>query len=119
MCNRPQLMRHEKGIFLFALIASTLALKSSQVAVYPSVSNNAFQAGEKLRYRITYGFVDAGEAVLEVKTTTKTGSETGNYCTSKEPEKPWADSTRCSKCTIFTKVISTKRVSFRGYSSAA
>lgn len=64
----------KKGIFLFALVASTLALKSSQVAVYPTISNNAFQAGEKLRYRITYGFVDAGEANLEVKTTTKTGT---------------------------------------------
>lgn len=32
-----------------------------------AVSNGAFQVGERLRYRIHYGFIDAGEAVLEVK----------------------------------------------------
>jgi len=37
----------------------------------PKVENKAFQVGEKLRYRITYGFIDAGEAVLEIKSTTK------------------------------------------------
>ncbi len=30
-------------------------------------ANKAFEAGEKLTYRIHYGFVDAGEAVIEVK----------------------------------------------------
>ncbi|MDG1158794.1 MAG: DUF3108 domain-containing protein [Flavobacteriales bacterium] len=30
-------------------------------------ANTAFKAGEKLTYRIHYGFVDAGEAVIEVK----------------------------------------------------
>lgn len=32
-----------------------------------TVTNTAFKTGEKLVYRIHYGFVDAGEAVLEVK----------------------------------------------------
>ncbi|MDP4826772.1 MAG: DUF3108 domain-containing protein [Flavobacteriales bacterium] len=32
-----------------------------------TVTNTAFQTGEKLVYRIHYGFIDAGEAVLEVK----------------------------------------------------
>ncbi|MFM1931200.1 MAG: hypothetical protein RL226_503 [Bacteroidota bacterium] len=32
-----------------------------------SVSNTAFKTGEKLVYRVHYGFIDAGEAVLEVK----------------------------------------------------
>lgn len=64
----------KKGILFFAIVLGALSLKSSQVVTYPSVTNNSFQPGEKLRYRITYGFVDAGEAVLEVKTTTKTGS---------------------------------------------
>ena len=31
------------------------------------VENTAFKSGEKLTFRIHYGFVDAGEAVLEVK----------------------------------------------------
>lgn len=34
-----------------------------------TVTNRAFGVGEKLTYRIHYGFVDAGEAVLEVKNT--------------------------------------------------
>lgn len=63
-----------KKVFLFvALIASTLFLKSSTVR-YPSITNTAFTAGEVLRYRVTYGAVDAGEAVLEVKNTTRKGA---------------------------------------------
>lgn len=33
----------------------------------PSRNNNAFKAGEKLTYRLHYGIINAGEAVLEVK----------------------------------------------------
>lgn len=50
------------------------SMKQSEEISYPTVVNTAFQEGEKLRYRITYGFMDAGEAVLEVKTTTKKGN---------------------------------------------
>src|ERR1051325_4029444 len=64
----------KKIMYTAALLITGLAMTSSQVVTYPSISNNSFQAGEKLRYRITYGFVDAGEAVLEVKTTTKKGT---------------------------------------------
>lgn len=32
-----------------------------------AITNDAFKVGEKLTYRVHYGFVDAGEAVLEVK----------------------------------------------------
>lgn len=64
----------KKGIYIVAMLLLGLAMTSSQLVSYPSVSNNSFQAGEKLRYRITYGFMDAGEAVLEVKSTTKKGS---------------------------------------------
>ena len=39
----------------------------------PHVKHKAFQVGEKLRYRVTYGFIDAGEATLELKSTTKKG----------------------------------------------
>ncbi|WP_294670418.1 DUF3108 domain-containing protein [uncultured Fluviicola sp.] len=49
---------------------------SMQEIALPTVSNNSFQTGEKLRYRITYGFIDAGEAVLEVKETSKKGNRT-------------------------------------------
>lgn len=49
-------------------------LTSSDQVSYPNANNKAFQAGEKLRYRVTYGFVDAGEAILEVNSTTKKGN---------------------------------------------
>ena len=35
--------------------------------VLRTVENKAFKAGEKLKYRIHYGFIDAGSATLEVK----------------------------------------------------
>lgn len=66
----------KKGLIIGALLLTGLSMTSSTVVVYPTVTNNAFQTGEKLRYRITYGFVDAGEAVLEVKSTTKKGAGT-------------------------------------------
>jgi len=65
-----------KNGFLVALLATvTIGLKSSEITtIYPTVNNTAFEAGEKFRYRITYGFVAAGEAVMEVKTTTTKGA---------------------------------------------
>ncbi len=51
-----------------------LSMTSSTEVTYPSVVNKAFQVGEKLRYRVTYGFMDAGEAILELKSTTKKGA---------------------------------------------
>lgn len=63
----------KRGVVLFLLSGSIVLFKSSTFQSLPSVSNSAFQAGERLRYRITYGFVDAGEAVLEVKNTQKKG----------------------------------------------
>lgn len=61
-----------KKFVLYSIVFGLyLGLMSSDFQSLPNVSNNAFQEGEKLRYRITYGFVDAGEAVLEVKSTQK------------------------------------------------
>lgn len=57
-----------------ALLGMFFGLTSSDQITYPSINNKAFQVGEKLRYRVTYGFVDAGEAILEVKSTTKKGN---------------------------------------------
>ncbi len=37
-----------------------------QNAEFRTVKNEAFELGEELRYRVHYGFVDAGEAVLKV-----------------------------------------------------
>ena len=65
----------KKYIYLAAFLGGTMALTSSSSTVtYPSVTNESFKQGEKLTYRVTYGVVDAGEAVIEVKSTTKTGA---------------------------------------------
>ncbi len=61
-------------VLLFSLMGLVLGTTSSSLVVYPTVNNTAFKVGEKLRYRISYGFVDAGEAVLEVKNTSKKGN---------------------------------------------
>lgn len=61
-------------ITLGSLCLLTLFLTSSSGVTYPTVNNKAFQVGEKLRYRVTYGFMDAGEAIMEVKSTTKKGA---------------------------------------------
>jgi hypothetical protein len=63
----------KKWMYPVVLVAMTSMMTSSTEVTYPSVTNSAFQVGEKLRYRVTYGFVDAGEAVLEIKSTTKKG----------------------------------------------
>lgn len=47
------------------------AIKAEKAAKYRTVKHNAFKAGEKLTYRMHYGIVDAGEAILEVKKTDK------------------------------------------------
>jgi hypothetical protein len=61
-------------ISISSLFLLTLVLTSSNGVTYPSVNNKAFQVGEKLRYRVTYGFMDAGEAIMEVKATNKKGN---------------------------------------------
>ncbi|MDR0801620.1 DUF3108 domain-containing protein [Fluviicola sp.] len=59
-----------------SVILLMFGLSSSMQLTLPSVTNDSFQSGEKLRYRITYGFIDAGEAVLEVTETSKKGNGT-------------------------------------------
>ena len=63
------------SIYFLALVGVFLCMTSSTIISYPTTTNKAFQAGEKLRYRISYGFLDAGEAILEVKNTTKKGND--------------------------------------------
>ncbi|HRO74692.1 MAG TPA: DUF3108 domain-containing protein [Crocinitomicaceae bacterium] len=61
-----------KKWFVFPLVAVIGILTMATVTVtYPVAKNRTFQVGEVLRYRVTYGVVDAGEAVLEVKSTNK------------------------------------------------
>ncbi len=64
----------KKLAYFTGLLTVFFAMTSSTEVAYPTVSNDAFQVGEKLRYRVTYGFMDAGEAIMEVKSTTKKGN---------------------------------------------
>lgn len=61
------------------MVGLFFGMTSSNLVSYPSVSNSAFQVGEKLRYRVTYGFMDAGEAVLEVRSTKRKGNNRSLY----------------------------------------
>lgn len=63
---------------LFAIGTATAGHKgiyeiqsSASAFEFRTVDNKSFQIGEKLTYRVHYGFVDAGEAVLEVKSSKK------------------------------------------------
>lgn len=49
--------------FLLAFISEA---RTADIATFPSTTNKAFQPGEKLTYRLSYGVLDAGEAVLTV-----------------------------------------------------
>lgn len=48
---------------------SLVNVDSRPVVAIPEVAHSAFKVGEKLTYRLHYGFVDAGEAIVEVKST--------------------------------------------------
>ena len=67
--------------FFFNLILVLLlyALVSLKETNYPKIFNNAFKEGEKLRYFVSYGFLDAGEVTIEVKSTSKKGNKRSLY----------------------------------------
>lgn len=56
-----------KTLLILSLFISALTVPASKKeSKLRTLKNNAFQAKEKLRYRVTYGIMDAGEALLEV-----------------------------------------------------
>ena len=62
----------KKTILVLVILAfSTLSDGKDKVKLnsnrFRSINNIAFSVGEKLTYRLHYGFIDAGEATLEVK----------------------------------------------------
>ncbi len=64
----------EKAIILIAILTGALSSAFGLVPVdiathgsLPEITNSAFKPGEKLTYRVHYGIIDAGEAVLEIK----------------------------------------------------
>ena len=54
-----------------------VTLEDQPIVELPTVDQSAFKVGEKLTYRLHYGFIDAGEATVEVKSTdyTRLGRE--------------------------------------------
>ena len=64
----------KKAILLIFLVLgitsesyNALYITSEEYIVFRKVINDSFTIGEKLTYRLHYGIIDAGEAVLEVK----------------------------------------------------
>jgi len=63
----------------FVFVIDLICISNSSGPKYPKVNNQSFQIGEKLRYRISFGFIDAGEAVLETKATEIKGANRNLY----------------------------------------
>lgn len=60
-------MRGMKRIIVLLLLLSGFTARSAEgQKVLRTLTNDAFRPGEKLTFRIHYGFLDAGEASLEV-----------------------------------------------------
>lgn len=59
----PMKYLHLKSLLLLILLWQSAPAQDK----FRNVKNEAFKAGEILKYRIHYGFMDAGEAILEVK----------------------------------------------------
>lgn len=68
-------------LLVFAGVSATIAQKDHPPTVdmdtltpveLPRLYHNAFSPGEKLTYRVRYGFFDAGEATIEVRPTNRT-----------------------------------------------
>lgn len=62
-----------RTIFFFTLLGFIpVLMTSSSNSTLPTVKNNAFAPGEYLKYRVSYGAVDAGEVTMMVKSTKQT-----------------------------------------------
>jgi hypothetical protein len=69
----------KKLLIVSGIVALGLGFNSASLISYPSAKTNSFKSGEKLRYRVTYGFMDAGEAILSVNETSKKGAGRSLY----------------------------------------
>ena len=65
-------MKARKILFALFLLSFTISGFSESGETFRKVRNNAFQPGERLTYRLSYGVLDAGEAVLTVDQSPKT-----------------------------------------------
>jgi hypothetical protein len=68
-----------------------VAFKQRPVLEYPVVENNAFSIGEKLTFKVRYGFVRAGTATMSVlKTTEMNGHSVYQIQTTAESVSPFS-----------------------------
>ncbi len=65
-CLLKSVMNYKKIFPVFVFFASLLSSSAAQDELR-KINNEAFRAGEVLKYRIHYGIIDAGEATLEIK----------------------------------------------------
>ena len=59
---------------IFTIGILLLAMTSSTNVIYPTAKTKTFKGGEFLRYRVSYGLMDAGEATLTLRETSKKGA---------------------------------------------
>lgn len=59
------------GLFLLSAFTLKEAHIEKENLAFRDLNTDAFQPGERLRYRLHYGIIDAGEAVLEVNKSPK------------------------------------------------
>jgi hypothetical protein len=64
----------KKIAFLFLGVVVSLGMTSTTAIKYPTADAKTFKQGEFLRYKVSYGFVDAGEAILTVNKSNKVGA---------------------------------------------
>src|SRR5688572_9095886 len=64
-------MRMKKITLIAFLLVGLSAYSSEGQKVLRSIQNEAFKPGEKLYFQLHYGFINAGEATLEVLPQTK------------------------------------------------
>lgn len=51
---------------------STVAMNETETVELPKVKHHSFKRGERLEYEVSYGWVDAGEAIIEITPEKKT-----------------------------------------------
>lgn len=70
--NVPILRRFNVGAIIICFLFLGFSAQSSNgQKVFRTIDNKAFKAGEKLKFRIHYGFIDAGTATMEIKSEMK------------------------------------------------
>jgi hypothetical protein len=69
LASMPDSLRQDSLSILSdsVVLAEPDTLPIKKELIFPQVDNNAFQIGEKLYFKLRYGFIRAGTAVMEVK----------------------------------------------------